>query len=105
MQIIMQWSPNFSKNNLEFDFDHEIMIMITLFDRVFFLICEATYNLTFKGLKSIRINKENSPWTLSLQKWHELLLVRKLIKLQCLAITYWYHTVCFVFWNYLVVVQ
>ena len=43
MQIIMQWSPNFSLNKLEFDFDHEIMIMITLFDRVFFLICEATY--------------------------------------------------------------
>ena len=39
----MQWSPNVSLNKLEFDFDHEIMIMITLFDRVFFLICEATY--------------------------------------------------------------
>ena len=38
----MQWSPNVSLNKLEFDFDHEIMIMITLFDRVFFLICEAT---------------------------------------------------------------
>ena len=38
----MQWNLNFSKNKLEFDFDHEIMIMITLFDRIFFLICEAT---------------------------------------------------------------
>ena len=47
MQIIMQWSPNFSLKKLEFDFDHEIMIMITPFDRVFFLICEATYNLGF----------------------------------------------------------
>ena len=43
MQIIMQWSPNFSLKKLELDFDHEIMIMITLFDRVFFLICEATF--------------------------------------------------------------
>ena len=42
MQIIMQWSPNVSLNKQEFDFDHEIMIMITLFDRIFFLICEAT---------------------------------------------------------------
>ena len=56
---IMQWNPNFSKNKLEFDFDHENMIMITFFDHVFFLICEATLYVSDRQLPTWGFRKLN----------------------------------------------
>ena len=38
-----------------FEFDHDIMIMIRLCDRVFFMICEATYGVHMQKTQNSKL--------------------------------------------------